>query len=99
MAGVDLVITPARVALGAPGERSESVSGRDPCGIDIAARQAQFSNLQLQLRLETFDRHIDAALGQPCEVGCRRVWRCRIWWYPPFASPAEFLHPRPRRFV
>ena len=55
--------------------------------------------MQLQLRLETFDRHVDAALGEPGEVGCRRVWRCRIWWHPPLASPDEFLHARPRRFV
>src|SRR5437868_15397704 len=99
MAGIDLVITPARLALGAPGERSESVSGRDPCGIDIAARQRQFSTMQLELRLETSDWHVYAALVQPREVGFRRVWRCRIWRHPPLASPGKFLHARPRRFV
>src|SRR5580693_7408266 len=39
MAGVDLVIIPPGLALGALRKRTERIRGRDARGIDIAARQ------------------------------------------------------------
>src|SRR5258708_38002859 len=77
MAGVDLVIIPARLALGALGKWTKSVRGRDARGVDIAARQSQLAAVQLQRRQKTFDRHVDAALGQPFEIGWGRI-RARL---------------------
>src|SRR6202023_798588 len=95
MAGVDLVIIPARLALGALGKWTKSVRGRDARGVNIAARQSQLAAVQLQRRQKTFDRHVDAALGQPFEIV---LWRIRRRWIrrhaPAATGPCQVLHPR-----
>src|ERR1019366_8728322 len=52
MAGVDLVISPARLAFGALREAAKWIRGRDARAIDIAARHRDLAAGQAQRHLE-----------------------------------------------
>src|SRR5258705_13536629 len=100
MAGVDLIIAPACFAPGAPGELAEGVGVRDARGVDVTARPGQLTAGKLEPGLKTFDRHIDAARGEPFEVGRRCVrWRRHRRNTPADPLLRRILHRLPYRLV
>src|SRR3954451_4342330 len=79
MARVEFESAPAILALGALRKLPEHVARRNARAIDVAARHHRLAMFELQLRLETFDRHVDPARVEPVEIGLRRVRRRRVW--------------------
>src|SRR3981189_2218418 len=56
VAGIDRVITPARLAPGPLRKLAERIGGRDAGRVDVTARQRRLAVLQPEFGLETFDR-------------------------------------------
>ena len=80
-------------------KRTERIGGRDARGADIAARQAQAPPRSLS-GSQTFDRHINAARGQPFQIA-RGVSGGAAFGGTRQPSPdfRELLHRRARRLV
>src|SRR4051794_38956034 len=55
--GVELEIAPAVLALRPLGKLPEHVTRRNALAVDITARHRRLAMRELQLRLETFERH------------------------------------------
>src|SRR5689334_9417811 len=78
VAGVDVVVAPAWSLLRHRRELAEGVVGIGAQRVDVAARQCQWTVVQLERLDETLQRMVDAAFGAPVGVLLRRVRRRRV---------------------
>jgi hypothetical protein len=68
MAGVDLVVAPARLVPGEFGKLAERVARRDACAIDEAARRDKLTVAQRQRRLGALDRLWQTTRQNPFQI-------------------------------